>query len=368
MLPATTEPADDDMGKGSALSGNAATAELNLSPENTSLPADHSEVSPPPVAIEGTRSRSPWRGRQVWLLVPGAMLVGMAWYASGFTDPLLGLFRGPSVESPVAAAPSLPAGASELDLARVLERITAAGFNDVVRAALRRDGRIEVAGVLESVDDQDQLIQLLSPERRWLALALLTQAEFAERVRDTARLLPEGFGAEPLTGGRIRLTGLVLRPEEGALARAILEERLPQTVAMVNGLSTPDDVAAQLGASCRGWALGRSKSHGVMPGSALTASFPASGLPPGNRLCSASTSDSVIDCPLAWHSSCQTPWFLRLLHRLLSPYCLPEASSHRCDSEWPVVLPAVCGRAPRAAGWHGEWLPAGRHQRYRASV
>ncbi len=274
LLPAVTEPADDGMGKGSALSGNAATAELNLSREKTSLPADHSEVSPPPVAIEGARSRSPWRGRQVWLLVPGAMLVGMAWYASGFTVPLLGLFRGPSMESPVAAAPSLPAGASELDLARVLERITAAGFNEVVRAALRRDGRIEVAGVLESVDDQDQLIQLLSPERRWLALALLTQAEFAERVRDAARLLPEGFGAEALTGGRIRLTGLVLRPEEGALSRAILEERLPQTVAMVNGLSTPDDVAAQLGGELQrmgfgsikvAWSNARISIDGIIP-------------------------------------------------------------------------------------------------------
>ncbi|MBU6188939.1 MAG: hypothetical protein KGR68_06440 [Betaproteobacteria bacterium] len=259
VSPAATEPVDSGTGEGSALSGNAATAELNPSPEKTFSATDHSEASPPPVASEATRPRSFLRGHQAWMLVPGAMLVGMAWYASGLTDPLLGLFRGPPMESPVAAAPSLPAGASEQDLARVIERITAAGFNDVVRATLRRDGRIEVTGVLESVDEQDQVIQLLSPERRWLALALLTQAEFAERVRDTARLLPEGFGAEALTGGRIRLTGLVVRPEEGALARSILEERLPQTVAMVSGLSTPDDVAAQLGSELQGLGFGSVK-------------------------------------------------------------------------------------------------------------
>lgn len=259
--PAATEAADNGVGEGGvgAPFGSAAAGTLNESPDAASLAADHAGESLAPVVIEAARSRSSWRGSKAWLLAPGAILVGIAWYASGFTDPLLGLFRGAPIESPVAAAPLPPAGASEQDLARVKERITAAGFNDVVRAALRRDGRIEVTGVLESVDEQDQVIQLLSPERRWVALALLTQAEFAERVRDAARVLPEGFGAEALTGGRIRLTGLVLRPDEGALARSILEERLPQTVAMVNGLSTPDDVATQLGGELQGLGFGSVK-------------------------------------------------------------------------------------------------------------
>jgi type III secretion system YscD/HrpQ family protein len=260
-LPAAIELADNGVGEGgvSASFGSAAAGTLNESQAAAPLAADHAGESPAQVAIEVARSRSSARRSKAWLLAPGAVLVGLAWYASGLTDPLLGLFRGAPVELPVEAAPLSPAVASGQDLARVLERITAAGFNDVVRAALRRDGRIEVTGVLESVDEQDQVVQLLSPERRWVALALLTQAEFAERVRDAARGLPEGLNAEALTGGRIRLTGLALRPEEGALARSIIEERLPQTVSVLDGLSTPDGVAAQLGGELQGMGFGSVK-------------------------------------------------------------------------------------------------------------
>ena len=40
-------------------------------------------------------------------------------------------------------------------------------------------GEDVLAGVLESADEQDELIRLLSVERRWLALNLLTQVELA---------------------------------------------------------------------------------------------------------------------------------------------------------------------------------------------
>ncbi|NBS63045.1 MAG: EscD/YscD/HrpQ family type III secretion system inner membrane ring protein [Betaproteobacteria bacterium] len=251
VFPRDTNAADINT-DGEGLSPNSASA-------SPSSPSDLPEATTPVTA---------------WLLAPGAILVGLAWYAAGLTDPFLRLFRETSVELPVAAAPALPAGADAQDLARVVERIAAAGFNDVVRAALRADGRIEVTGVLESVDEQDQVIQLLSPERRWLALALLTQAEFAERVRDAARLLPEGFGAEALPGGRVRLTGLVLRSQDDSRARSILEERLPQTVAMVSGLTTPEDAAAQLGGELQGlgfgsvkvaWADARISIDGMIP-------------------------------------------------------------------------------------------------------
>lgn len=263
----------DEEGLG-ALSESASSASLQESPETAPPVSDNAVESLAPVAIEAPPSGRSLRGNRVWLVAPGVMLVGLAWYAAGLTDPFLRLFRATPIESPVAAAPALATGAVEQDLARVLERIAAAGFNDVVRAALRPDGRIEVTGVLESVDEQDQVIQLLSPERRWLALALLTQAEFAERVRDAARLLPEGFGAEALSGGRIRVTGLVLRPEDGSRARSILEERLPQTVAMVSGLTTPEDAAAQLGGELKGlgfgsvkvaWADARISIDGMIP-------------------------------------------------------------------------------------------------------
>jgi len=243
-------------------------------PEAIPPVADNTAGSLEPVAVAASQAgRSPG-GNRVWLLAPGAILVGLAWYAAGLTHPFLRMFRATPVELPVAAAPAPATGADAQDLARVVERIAAAGFNDVVRVALRPDGRIEVTGVLESVDEQDQVIQLLSPERRWLALALLTQAEFGERVRDAARLLPEGFGAEALPGGRIRMTGLVLRPEDGSRARSILEERLPQTVAMVSGLTTPEDAAAQLGGELQGlgfgsvkvaWADARISIDGMIP-------------------------------------------------------------------------------------------------------
>ena len=198
---------------------------------------------PLPSESEGRPRR--WLDKGAWMLAPGAVLVAMAWYAAGLTDPFLSLFRQPGADAPVVAAPAAPSGASQGDFLRVSERIASAGFNDVLRASLRPDGRIEVTGVLDGVDEQDQVVQLLSPERRWIALALLTQREFAERVRDASRQLPEGFSAEALAGGRVRITGLMLSPEDGARARSIVEERLPQAVAIVNGFTTPADTATQ---------------------------------------------------------------------------------------------------------------------------
>lgn len=214
----------------SAPTGHGMPVDLNR-PEDADVPA------PPKPDRAGGR----WPAQRAWMLAPGAVLVALAWFA----DPFLGLFRPPPADAPAVATPASPSGASQEDLLRVSGRIAAAGFNDVLRAHLRPDGRIEVSGVLESVDEQDQVIQLLSPERRWVALALLTQPEFAERVRDAARLLPDGFGAEALKGGRVRITGLLLSPDDDARARAIIEERLPQAVAIVSGLTTPADTAAQ---------------------------------------------------------------------------------------------------------------------------
>ena len=276
VFPRDTNAADINT-DGEGLSPNSASASPSSPsdlPEATTPVTGNTLESLAPAGVKASQAGRFLRGNRAWLLAPGAILVGLAWYAAGLTDPFLRLFRETSIELPVAAAPALPTGADAQDLARVVERIAAAGFNDVVRAALRADGRIEVTGVLESVDEQDQVIQLLSPERRWLALALLTQAEFAERVRDAARLLPEGFGAEALPGGRVRLTGLVLRSQDDSRARSILEERLPQTVAMVSGLTTPEDAAAQLGGELQGlgfgsvkvaWADARISIDGMIP-------------------------------------------------------------------------------------------------------
>lgn len=184
---------------------------------------------------------------RAWWLAPGAVLVALAWFAGGaITDPLIRAFSVPPAPVQAVQQPETRAGATAEDLARISLRLREGGFHEVARASLRADGRIEVIGVLENVDEQDQLIQWLSPERRWLALSLITQAEFSERVRGAAKLLPEGFEASAMPGGRVALTGLAVLPEEALRARSVLEQQLPQAGELVLNLIGPDDVAAQL--------------------------------------------------------------------------------------------------------------------------
>ncbi len=188
-----------------------------------------------------------------WVLAPAVVVAGLAWYgASVLLEPSRNdpesASGAASQEVGLAVAPS---GATDNDLARVRERISQAGFNEVVRASLRPDGRIEVVGVLESADEQDELIRVLSPERRWLALNLLTQSELSERLREARRMLPEGFDARAMSGGRVALSGLNLDRAESALAQSVVEQHVPQAVAVVNALTGPGELAESLAREAR---------------------------------------------------------------------------------------------------------------------
>ena len=235
-----------------------AAATIELQPEGGASQADDDSRAPgEPIQTGPARQ---WRerltGTRGWWLAPGAVLVALAWFAGGTViDPLIRALSAPPAAVQTAQQPETRPSATADDLARVIERLKEGGFHEVARASLRADGRIEVAGVLENIDEQDQLVQWLSPERRWLALSLITQSEFAERVRAAAKLLPEGFEAAAMPGGRVVLTGLAVHPDEPLRALSVLEQNLPQTGELVTNLLSPDDVAAQLNRDVRALGL-----------------------------------------------------------------------------------------------------------------
>jgi len=231
-----------------------AAATIELQPEGGASQADDDSRAPgEPIQTGPARQ---WlerlTGTRGWWLAPGAVLVALAWFAGGaITDPLVRLFSAPPPPAQAVQQTAPQSGANADDLARVSQRLKEGGFDEVARASLRSDGRIEVVGVLENVDEQDQLVQWLSPERRWLALSLITQAEFAERVRGAARQLPEGFEAAAMPGGRVALTGLAIQSDDAQRARSVLEQQLPQAGELILNLISPDDVAAQLNRDIR---------------------------------------------------------------------------------------------------------------------
>lgn len=213
------------------------------------------EVSSPASATPKPEPAPFLKSRAAWI-APGAVLVGVVWMAGSLGDPLLRLFQSPTVATPAATPDEPRTVATILELDQVRARLAAAGFNDVVRASLRPDGRIDVSGVVDNVDEQDQVISALGPERRWIALSLLTQLEFAERVREVSQTLPQGFEAAALPGGRVRMTGLAMHPEEGERVRALLEDKLPQAVSLVDAFNRPEQVAAQFGTDLQAMGFG----------------------------------------------------------------------------------------------------------------
>jgi type III secretion system YscD/HrpQ family protein len=252
---------------------NQISVAWNRSPEaalESSLEADASSVAPestpaaPEATIEQTLTQVPSpelpatkRGTLAsrgWVLAPAVVVAGLAWVATSvWLEPSRhdAESAGSAVSQDVAPAQANSTASAD-DLARVQQRISEAGFNDVVRAGLRADGRIEIVGVLASADEQDELIRVLSPERRLLALNLLTQSELSERLREVRRMLPEGFDARAMAGGRVALSGLNLDHADSALAQSVVERQVPQAVAIVNTLTGPGELAASLAEEARG--------------------------------------------------------------------------------------------------------------------
>ena len=235
-------------GEPAAAEPESAVAALDLdSREGAPGSTDEQTLTPkqnadPPAGSPGRRAS------RAWVIGPAVVVAGLAWYGASV---LMGPDRdaterasGPNPQGDASA--STQEAARDADLVRVQQRIAEGGFNEVVRARLRPDGRIEVAGVLESADEQDELIRLLSVERRWLALNLLTQVELAERLREVRRMLPEGLDAVALPGGRIALSGLNLDGVDSGSAQSLVERQIPQAVAIINRLTTPGELAVGL--------------------------------------------------------------------------------------------------------------------------
>lgn len=168
-------------------------------------------------------TRAPQRARGTYALAGVATLAVLI--ATGIAVLL------PAEEPP---APPAPVVAAAVDPRSVEEVVRAAGYAEQVRVLARPDGRVLLRGVVADEEAQEALLKTVSTVTRRVVLNLMTQAEFAQRVRAVTPLLPDGVSAEPAARGIVALSGLVNAEDDIALARGTMSSEVPEA----NGVDT----------------------------------------------------------------------------------------------------------------------------------
>ena len=116
---------------------------------------------------------------------------------------------------------------------RVVQAIDQAGFAATVRAQPQADGRIRLLGVVDTDEVMEQLLRLLAPAGGRLSLALLTQADFAARVKALAVDSPFVGRWLALDQGRIGFDGALGSDEELRKMREWALAQLPEAAGVV---------------------------------------------------------------------------------------------------------------------------------------
>ena len=174
-----------------------------------------------------------------WLALVG-LLAGLwvmgVWAVSGMGFNGLGGFAAfASRPAKKQADPVVAVAVADPALAwrRVVQAIDQAGFAATVRAQPQTDGRIRLLGVVDTDEVMEQLLRLLAPAGGRLSLALLTQADFAARVKALAVDSPFVGRWLALEQGRIGFDGALGSDEELRKMREWALAQLPEAAGVV---------------------------------------------------------------------------------------------------------------------------------------
>lgn len=174
-----------------------------------------------------------------WLALVG-LLAGLwvmgVWAVSGMGFNGLGgfaVFAGRPAKTQADPVVAVAVDDPALAWRRVVQAIDQAGFAATVRAQPQADGRIRLLGVVDTDEVMEQLLRLLAPAGGRLSLALLTQADFAARVKALAVDSPFVGRWLALEQGRIGFDGALGSDEELRKMREWALAQLPEAAGVV---------------------------------------------------------------------------------------------------------------------------------------
>lgn len=153
-------------------------------------------------------------------------LAGVAALAA-ILAPGIVVFGGNDSPAP-AAAPAAAREPVRVDPKAVEAAVQQAGYGELVRVVPRDDGRVSLRGVVADEEAQEALLKAVSLVTRRVALELLTQREFSQRVNAITALLPEGVKARPAEGGIVALRGEVGDADDIALSVTTVKTEIPE--------------------------------------------------------------------------------------------------------------------------------------------
>lgn len=256
---------------------------LTLTSDNTPLPDarhpletdDLQEVMMDSPLVESPVSTSrAWPRYAAWslfLLCTGATLLYLH---------ALKTEQGTAVQAQINPAP-ITSAAQDVTVETLEQLLKDAGWSEQVGVKAGSQGGFRLLGVVNSMDDVEQVVHLLSSQTRRIEPHVLTQLEFEQRVNGLQTELPEGIRVFADTGGRILLQvnqaqRAQIKPTRDLLLAEIPEardvevvtagKRVPAYTSAAGGWSLPPIASVHSGENAY---VMLTNGHKVLPGGSL---------------------------------------------------------------------------------------------------
>ncbi len=208
--------------------------------------ADSSETSPPPrrptLATDSTPESPlvqmpepaprPWLRYGAWACSMG-LVVGLFAWSPWLSGPQQAAMQATPADS---TARDKPADVSVAELEKLLKD---AGWGDTVRVKPPVQGVFALLGVVNDMEQVDEVLRLLSNKTRRIQPGVLTQAEFEQRLNALQPQLPEGLRLSAQPGGRILLQATAASKNQLTPTRQWLLAEVPEASGV--DLTSPSD-------------------------------------------------------------------------------------------------------------------------------
>jgi hypothetical protein len=218
-----------------------------LEPPSAVMPVEAPDRPIESPLVDASLGTPAWPKRRLgWALL--AVALGGVWFAwPWWPFGQGGLTTSQAVPKPTTAAQQ------DVSLQVLVQLLRDSNWTDRVRIAQGPNGTYRLWGVVDSMDDMDQVIQLLANKTRRIQPQILTQIEFEQRVNLLYKNLPPSIRAVALSGGRVQLQVNQATDADVQAARDLLMVEIPEALE-INILTGGEKNPVQL-ANVGDWSL-----------------------------------------------------------------------------------------------------------------